>query len=948
MRKLVALLCPFIIVATLVAGDNLLSNGDFEQKGSAVYSNYKKDTWETDIHTEDGSWNKCYRMTLCKIVPEAENVRKVYAMLLIGRTGELIGIPVKPDTTYEFSCEVRGTVPGVGVKATLWSSDDPNIWEGGRTVVSVTWLAITGEWQRHRGTFRTGSDTRRAALTFNFWGDSSQQPNFGFAEGQVFMLDNVSMREKPSLDTAPDSTPNVNSTPAATATFVPPAKFTVNQVFQAFDRKSLYPTEVTLRDGGDALLIEAACQIPPGEKPRDGNRADGKNIWREGDVLEFFFSHRQFAIGAGGGRYGDLPRWQAETARSDAGWTVRARFPYALIGEKTVLDFNIARSSVNNQSASLAPVKDGFGDRRYFCRLVFPEYRETLRAEWRDIPGTLSAERDRVLDLPLCELYGAAAGLRAKIRHIRLGNAKFLLGTREPSADPAEPLEVFPENVVDGRTPLTVRGAINESVPLVLTLTNRTARTENYQVTLHKNSPKNQFEELNFPPGEPRVEIRRGVLMKEDDSSAPTRRYDALVKLDQAGLIVLAPGESSLLWLTFDMRNAGPGRYLRNLRITPLSEPAKVDSSSYVSGAMLDFPLEVEVLNIRLQLEPAAPVWIMTRGATNAIFDFYTELGGRMVMVSPYVFKLKTDASGRRITEAIDLPGVRCNLERYRARNIRDSVKFLVGYSAYQIFAKLNPQFQPLTPEWREAWRDYLLMIDASFRKLGLTGDDWMIQLFDEPLLESMECDLEVAKIAHETLPDTRRIVTWCVDQGGTGKKRHQPEHIRKFAPYITDHCFWHGLLDRANFQQLVTELKARGSRCGFYACSTSLRLPLYDYYRLHAWKAWEAGATAPIGLYCLMNCAWGQEGATSWKLAESGGIVYRYGDDCVPSIRSEVLRQGLTDLKYLKLLEAVPEAQAYLRDISETILKNRHDPDSISRFREQAVKYLLDQNGGK
>ncbi|MBR2357923.1 MAG: hypothetical protein IKA65_07870 [Lentisphaeria bacterium] len=41
----------------------------------------------------------------------------------------------------------------------------------------------------------------------------------------------------------------------------------------------------------------------------------------------------------------------------------------------------------------------------------------------------------------------------------------------------------------------------------------------------------------------------------------------------------------------------------------------------------------------------------------------------------------------------------------------------------------------------------------------------------------------------------------------------------------------------------LIKEFKRNGKLCGFYACSTSMPLSLYSYYRMHAWNAYKANA---------------------------------------------------------------------------------------------------------
>src|SRR5690606_17112328 len=93
-----------------------------------------------------------------------------------------------------------------------------------------------------------------------------------------------------------------------------------------------------------------------------------------------------------------------------------------------------------------------------------------------------------------------------------------------------------------------------------------------------------------------------------------------------------------------------------------------------------------------------------------------------------------------------------------------------------------------------------------------------------------------------------------------------------------------------------------------FYYCDTSLRVEPYRYYRLHAWRAWHQELDF-LGMYKYMTGPGGHFGRGSWKATPNGGLAYNASNEPVSSIRLEVLREGMDDIKYLHVLKQTLDA---------------------------------------
>ena len=129
------------------------------------------------------------------------------------------------------------------------------------------------------------------------------------------------------------------------------------------------------------------------------------------------------------------------------------------------------------------------------------------------------------------------------------------------------------------------------------------------------------------------------------------------------------------------------------------------------------------------------------------------------------------------------------------------------------------------------------------------------------------------------------------------------------------------------------------------YACGTNMRQDLQSYCRILPWKAAYSGGDY-VSLYQFFE----QNPAVDFRRAPEGGVAYDTGYSLVPSIRLELLRTGMNDIRYLKELELLAKGTSYGKETAAFIKKSLHeiaviyphDPSRAENFREEVIKRIL------
>ncbi len=972
MRK--SLLLVFAVVFACTAQENLLTNGGFDDKRIDVemFADSTPETFELKPFIEDRTWNKCLRVELKKLTVMPDGSRRLYLFMHFGRTGKQPGFKAKPDTSYQFSFDIMGDAPNARAKAVSWNGDGQSLWGKSRKdiVTSLGAFPVNGEWTRLEGTFRTGADAERVALGIQLWGDSAQENDFPWKEGQFILLDNLTVKETHRVA----DSGSAKSAIAETWRRYESLPLSMDSFLDANDGKpSPLTCKARMRVEGDAIRLLVECEA---DTPIKANVKEDHDIWRD-DVVEVFFgptaaadrTYSQFVLAAGGGRYNghgdaacELGSWKGVPSVNGNSWKADFTIPFSELGYSGTpspgdsILFNVSLQH-GKSLATWAPVRGNFNDTARYHVIVFgtpAEYAQKCMAALKDCPEEFEKRRQELAaeGFNVSEIHAKYEALATEIQEARWGKASYLVGTLPVTSDYELPLEPDEKRILfDGDKPIALRGAINEVVSLPITITNRTDSTEAYRVILHPNSDAAEWEAFGLADGFPpaNVEMLEAIAQKDSDMDNAKRRLDALPKMNQAFVITIPARQTGLVWINFDCTGVEPKQYTGMIRISPLGEKASIVSRKY-SGPMKDYKVTLDVLPIKLDFKnPENPCWLMERGTTESLFAKEVALGGRYLMVSPWSFRFTFDAQGN--VQDTNLPQVtewlQSQAARYERHGCRNGVLFLVSFSAYSVFEKnfMPKEITVMSPEWRNCWTNNLKAMREIFHNAGVTDSEWGIEVFDEPSIQTMERDLEVTKLTRETLPGVLLLITWAAPNFG-----HTPETIRKFAPYLDSHCFWASHCNSPDYRKLMEELQAAGQAYMIYSCSTSMRESLYRYYRLHAWRAVECGAK-DIGLYCFVDAPYGSVGAVNWKTAAAGGLMYRSGDDAISTVRHQAFQMGVTDIAYLAILKRLAakddtklhkEAKAFLDAAPKTAIRDAHDSTCADTLRKKAIELIL------
>jgi len=192
-----------LMAAAVAAGSqgaqNLILNGDMADAAKfaqeCVTDGGK--TGALTLFSEDLTWNKCGKLEVVKVEKSKEGNDVINANAWIGMTpgSKLPGFKVRPNTTYEFSIDLRGTPKHVRVAARTFVSDDN--WKGAETRLTTVSMTKIGEgWQTFRGTFKTGPKDIRCAICIQMWSDSQYKKAYQYKLGDWVLFDNVSVYDR--------------------------------------------------------------------------------------------------------------------------------------------------------------------------------------------------------------------------------------------------------------------------------------------------------------------------------------------------------------------------------------------------------------------------------------------------------------------------------------------------------------------------------------------------------------------------------------------------------------------------------------------------------------------------------------------------------------------------------------------------------------------------------
>lgn len=965
---------PAFFFALSLHAANLLPDPEFDQSIRSCTIDCVPNTFRITHFTEPRTWNKTMRLNFLKPVKKEGKPDSCSVCVLWG-TDKNGGVPVKPNTDYRYSLECKGKLPPGSsfVHIIEWSGDKK--WEGRRRVPLNDGMAIDkfdvtpDEFIVKKGTFRTGPAAMRAALAVNVRGNA-KDGNLP-SPGDYLLIDKILLEELP-----PAVPQNVQS--GKTVQVQPVRLLSCGESPQK-DFTGLRSRQ----NAGDATSVAVKIMDEAFQVTVSGNHSPRKSF-QAGDRMEIIFDPtlrqqeiHHFSISFDGTRmWNGIPvsptdkRWNAEVlpGNGDTVWLARFTIPFSLLGltkpsvqSGILLGFNAA--NYRNQGLryfTWNPIDRDFHNPALFGRILTGD--GYFEKEISRLQKMAASNPDAAQFRKQTENVQKLAGNQKKfdeLRRLELELHRLLSGNQVFSLTECLPthsseIPVRPD-FQERKNEFSVTAAGNEIRPFTLLLSNHTRRFEEYRVSVfHPGAAGSECPGLKGDNGKifpaEQICILRGVQVKDGEGKLHGLRFDPLVPAS-AGIFSVPANDTGLIWINFNTDKIPPGRYSGMIRVVPLGEEltqANTDRLAYI-GKWREFPLTVNVLDFKLSPEPVIPINMFSRACSREMFRTMAELGIRDFHYHPWNFQMvfNNDGSLRSFDDSRAEKHF-AELRRWAEDcGIAGKMRFSVAYSLYPRFRNLwgMKKFKVNTPEWERGWAECVRSLAKSFRKLNVKPEECMLELWDEPPPADFDELYQALRIARESAPELRWMVTF-------DSRKLPLDKLRKLQDLLDVWIFWgKGYFTDPGYAAFIRELRKNGKEVGFYACYTSMRQNLNEYYRMHGLWAWVHKLQI-AALYQLIDQPHNFNGISNWRQACRGGVMYMAGMTPVTSVRMECFRLGHTDIRYFQLLEsllkknpahpAAAEAGKFLVDeLRDTVYKYPYDKQRSEQQRTRCIDLI-------
>ncbi|MCC6421887.1 MAG: DUF4091 domain-containing protein [Phycisphaerales bacterium] len=399
------------------------------------------------------------------------------------------------------------------------------------------------------------------------------------------------------------------------------------------------------------------------------------------------------------------------------------------------------------------------------------------------------------------------------------------------------------------------------------------------------------------------LSIRRNQSIVAADRSVVG---DALTPLDAAGTLTLAPGDTAELWIRLDAKH-------HDLKAG--SHSAKLVLQDLRRGVVSQIELPLDLTIHRFDLAAAKPmhlnVWFDTvpflKGHEQASLDNLTDYGCDVFVIHPWHLPFPKLTAEGEPAAPLDLANFDRLVRMFRACNPR--AKLLIGLgldSDVPDYQQLKSHLALYSPQWNKGMRFWVGQFMERMKQLDIPLSDYAFYVSDEPDDDELDLTRAVATIARSIDPGVRIYVN------GINIYFDKPELNKQ-------------LMDLSNIWQLggdylgvrptlLSTLKSdKQLDLWVYQCRTGTRgrqlgADAYNYYRLLSWQALRDGMTG-IGywVYCWNTAKDLWDGTTG----DGSNLVYPdAGNGVLASVRWELVRTSLDDVKYYRLLQLASDTK--------------------------------------
>ena len=375
-------------------------------------------------------------------------------------------------------------------------------------------------------------------------------------------------------------------------------------------------------------------------------------------------------------------------------------------------------------------------------------------------------------------------------------------------------------------------------------------------------------------------EVLRIAHMVHAEAFGFNYRDDPIVPLPE-GPVVLAPGVSKRIWLTFRTRGMemAPGTYRSSvtvagggkpsttvpveLRVWPLRFPDEVSLHSNSWGYFDDPCIEGH--------EPAA---------AQDLLDHYNTA---LTLNHRYLPKPKPDKEGN-LTEPLDFT----KLDHMLTWN--PECRMWLIWVGFEFGFRRMGTGGFGTPAWEKAFAQYVTQMRDYLASKGIGREDFAWYWTDEPGGEHWEKYDHPASVKLKEI-DPEMLVWANPTRGATA------EMLEASLPYVDIYCPGLGTLENG----AVLDICRRTNLTSWqYVCASEKNADPFAYYRWFAWKAWR-NRLGGIGMWVYVD-ANGQT-FSDYVSGVSYALVYKGSKGMIGSKRWDGWRQGIADYEYLRML---------------------------------------------
>ncbi len=386
--------------------------------------------------------------------------------------------------------------------------------------------------------------------------------------------------------------------------------------------------------------------------------------------------------------------------------------------------------------------------------------------------------------------------------------------------------------------------------------------------------------------GGPQTVSSDGIMRISHVVHAEARGYnyrdDPIVPLD-GGVVMLQPGVSKRIWLTFKTRgmNLNPGPYTSTVNV---SVNGKQVSSVPVELRIwpLRFPDEVSLYSVSWVAFSNRPSIVGHEDAAiQDLQDHYSYTA--LVMEHGYMPRPTVDAEGN-FTKPLDFT------KMDRILDMNPECRLWLLWTGFEFWGNEKMGTKEFgTPAWENSFTQYVTQIRDHLEKKGIGKKQFAWWWTDEPGAEEWEeVDFPASKLLKKIDPE---MLVWADPSTPDDKQ------LRASLPYVDILCM-------SSIRDVLNETKLKSWH---YVCASEKNAAPW-YYRGMGWKAWKNGLGG-IGMWVYADRNNGT--FSDYVDGASYAMVYKGDKGPISSKRWEAWRQGIADYEYLRMLsDAVAAAR--------------------------------------